>query len=199
MLIVPANGPHRTVAELVQAAKAAPGKLNYASGGVGSAAHLSGAAFATAHGIDMAHIPYRGSVDIVPSILSSDTHCAFPVSATALPFVTQGKVRALAVTSAQRIPQLPDVPSLKELTGRDELVLDAWSGLWAPLKTPPAVVDRLNQAILKALADPELRRAYATVGAPVMPTATPQEFTRFVLAETAKYARIVVRSQISMQ
>ena len=199
VLIVAANSPYRSVRELADAARAAPDKLNYASGGIGSAAHLSGAAFVSAAGVEVAHIPYRGSVDIVPSIMTGDTQFGFPVLSTALPFVEQGKVRALAVTSSRRSARLPDVPTLKEALGRDELVLDAWSGLWAPAATPKPIVDKINAAVLKALADPQLRKAYDDLGAPVNPTATPQEFTQFVLAETAKYARLVARSGISTQ
>lgn len=199
VLIVAAASPYRSIRDLVDAARRTPGALNFASGGIGSAAHLAGAAFATAAGIDVAHIPYRGSVEIVPSLLNGDTHFAFPVASTALPFVEQGKARALAVTSGRRMARLPNVPTLKEALGRDELVLDAWSGLWAPAQTPKPVVDRLNAAILKALSDPELRNAYEAAGSPVSTTATPQEFSRFVLAETAKYARLVVSSRISVQ
>ena len=196
VLIVETGSPLRTVQELVEAARRAPGKLNYASGGIGSAAHLAGAALATALKLDVVHIPYRGSVEIFPSLVARDTQFGFPVSSTALPFVEQGKVRALAVTSARRMAQLPQVPTLKEVFGSDDLVLDAWSGLWAPAKTPRAVIDKLNAATLKALADPDLRQLYDKAGSPASPTRTPEEFSRFVLAETAKYAKLVVAARI---
>ncbi len=196
VLVVDAGSAYKTVQELVEAMRKQPGKLNYASGGIGSAAHLSGAAMLTAMKLDAVHVPYKGSVDIVPSLLSGDTQFGFPIAATALPMVTQGKVRALATTGEKRLPQLPAVPTLKEALGHDELVLDAWSGIWAPAKTPRPVVDKLNAAILKALADPDLRDAFEKGGALVAPTRTPEEFTRFVLAETAKYAKLVATARI---
>lgn len=197
VLVVRADAPYADAAALVRAAQQAPGKMNYASGGIGSAAHLAGAALTTALKLDTVHIPYKGSVDIVPSLINGDTQFAFPIASTALPFVTQGRVRALAVTSANRLPQLPKVPTLREAFQRDELVLDAWSGIWAPARTPEPVVRRVNDAVRQVLADRTLVEAFDKAGSPVAPTRTPAEFSQFVLAETAKYARLVVAARLS--
>lgn len=139
ILVVAADAPYRAVDELVAAARREPGRLNFASGGVGSAAHLCAAAMALQAQIDVVHVPYKGSVEIVPSILGGATHFAFPIASTAIAQLRTGKVRALAVTSAQRMPALPEVPALVELFKSPDLVLDAWFGLWAPTRTPQAL------------------------------------------------------------
>ena len=110
----PVDSPYRTVQELAAAMKAKPGVFNYGSGGIGTAAHLSGGAFCKVLQMDAVHVPYRGSVEIVPGLLGGQIQFAFPIAGTALVGIAQGKVRALAVTSAGRMSQLPDVPSLKE-------------------------------------------------------------------------------------
>ncbi len=196
ILVVAASSPYKSVRDLVDAARREPGKLNYASGGIGSAAHLAAAAIATAMQLDMVHVPYRGSADILQSLVAGDTQFGVPIAATALPLVTQGKLRALATTGAQRMRQLPDLPTLNEALGRDNLVFDAWSGVWAPVGTPVVVVNQVNAAVLKALAEPDLREAFEKGGAEVAPTRTPEEFTRFVLAETARYAKLVATARI---
>lgn len=197
LLVVSASAPYRSVGDLVAAARREPGRLNYASGGVGSAAHLCGAALAVAAGMEVVHVPYRGSVEILPSLANGDTHFAFPVAATALPLAADGKLRVLATTGAARLPMLPAVPTLREAMGRDELVLDAWSGLWAPAGLPDAIAARLHAETLKALADPQVAQAFAAGGSAIAPTRSPDEFTRFVLAETAKYAKLIVAARIA--
>lgn len=197
VLVVPANSPYKTVKELTQAVKSQPGKLNYASGGVGSAAHLAGASLLTYVKGDALHVPYKGSVEIVPSLLSGDTQFGFPVLSTALPFITQGKIRALAVTSAVRLPQLPDVPTLRETYDTDALVQESWSGIWAPAGTPKSIVEKLYKAITAALNNPELRKNYEATGTAVAISKSPDEFTSFIKNETEKYVRIVKASGIS--
>ncbi|MBB1631566.1 tripartite tricarboxylate transporter substrate binding protein [Cupriavidus sp. UME77] len=199
VLVVGANSPYRTVGELVAAARRSPGSLNYASGGVGSAAHICGAAFASATGINVVHIPYKGSVEIVPSLIKGDTQFGFPVAATAVPQIGNGKVRALAVTSAQRIPGLPGVPTLNEALGRSDLTLDSWSGIWAPANLPKPLVARLHAAMLKALADPGLRRFYAETGALIDPSPTPESFSRLVADETARMRQVIEKNHITIE
>ncbi|MGE3863419.1 MAG: Bug family tripartite tricarboxylate transporter substrate binding protein, partial [Burkholderiaceae bacterium] len=185
VLVVSAQSPWRTVQQLVDAARAAPGKLNYSSGGIGSAAHLSAAAFATAAGLDVVHVPYRGSVEIIPSIVNEAAQFAFPVSSTAVPQLQSGRVRALAITSAQRFPSLPEVPTLREVFGRDDLVLDAWMGIWAPAGLPEPVRSKLFEALNRVQEDAALRAVYEKAGALVRSSASPAEFTRFIESETA--------------
>jgi tripartite-type tricarboxylate transporter receptor subunit TctC len=197
VLVVSATSPIMTVDDLVAAAKKDPGKLNYASGGVGSAAHLCAAAFALHTKIDVVHVPYKGSVEIVPSIISGSTQFAVPIASTAIPQVQGGKVRALAVTSAQRMRALPNVPTLVEVFKTQDLALDAWFGLWAPAGTPAAIVDGLFKAVAKTYEDPALRADSEAVGAVIALSASPAEFTRFMESETIKLDKIVKAANLT--
>lgn len=199
LLVVDAEGPLRSAADLVAAAKKAPGKFNYASGGIGSAAHLAGAAFANFTGIDVVHVPYRGSVEIVPAILSKTVEFAFPTSSTGVPQVMAGKVRALATTAPKRLSQLPDVPTLKELYGSDDLVLESWSGLWGPANMPAPVVARLNEVALAVARMPEIIATYDRIGSPISTSETPAAFTAFIRSETEKYTKLVTSAKIGAQ
>ena len=157
ILVVSADAPYKSVDDLVNAARKNPGKFNYASGGIGSAAHLSAAAMVLQTGIDVVHVPYKGSVEIVPSIIAGDTQFAFPIGSTAIPLIRSGKVRALAVTSGKRMAALPDVPTLVEVLNAPELAMDAWFGFWVPAGTPAGIVNTLFSALTKAYEDPGLR------------------------------------------
>uniref|UniRef100_UPI0035322A37 tripartite tricarboxylate transporter substrate binding protein n=1 Tax=Cupriavidus sp. WGlv3 TaxID=2919924 RepID=UPI0035322A37 len=199
VLVVSAGSPYRNVADLAAAARRAPGTLNYASGGIGSAAHVSGAAFASATGIDVVHVPYKGSVEIVPSLIKGDTQFGFPVAATAMPQLASGKVRMLAVTSASRAPVLPQVPTLNEALGRKDLDLDAWSGIWAPPRLSAAITARLHAAVMQALQDPALRRTYADMGAVLAPTPTPEAFSRLVADETVRLRQVIDKNRITKE
>ncbi|WP_238262161.1 tripartite tricarboxylate transporter substrate binding protein [Cupriavidus pauculus] len=199
IMLVKSSAPYRTVADVVKAAANHPGALNYASGGIGSAAHLAGAAFANAAGVQLVHVPYKGSVEIVPSLIRGDTAVGFPVVSTAIPQLQNRSVRALAVTSAGRLASLPDVPTLGEALGRKDLALDSWSGIWAPKGVPPEVVARLNVAFQKALNDPGVRDFYQKAGTVIDPTSSPQAFDRFIADETTKYRQIVEQSHIALQ
>jgi tripartite-type tricarboxylate transporter receptor subunit TctC len=198
VLVVNVDSPYKSLEDLVAAARKNPGKLNYASGGVGSAAHLAAAALVLHTNIDVVHVPYKGSVEIVPSILAGDTQFAFPIGSTALPQVRSGKVRALAVTSAQRMPALPDVPSLAEVFKAPELALDAWFGLWGPAGMPPAIVDILFNALVKTYQDPALRADSEATAAIVAVSGSPAEFRQFMEAETQKFGKIVKAAKLSV-
>ena len=191
MLVVHADSPFKTVEDLVAEARKNPGKFNYASGGIGSAAHLAGAAMVLQAQIDVVHLPYKGSVEIVPSILSNATHFAFPIASTAIPQVQAGKVRALAVTSAQRMAAFPNVPTLVEVFKTPELALDAWFGLWAPAGTPPQLVDLVFKAVAKTYEDPALRADAEAAGAIVALSRSPEEFRSFIESETVKFDKLV--------
>ncbi|WP_417282711.1 Bug family tripartite tricarboxylate transporter substrate binding protein [Comamonas sp.] len=199
VLIVRSDSPYRTVGELVAAARRMPGTLNYASGGIGSAAHIAGAAFVSAANVEALHIPYKGSVDIVPALIKGDAQFAFPVAGTAMPQINNGKVRALVVTSAARNVMLPQVQTLNEALGRTDLVLDSWSGIWAPANLPRPLVMRLHAAILKALMDPGLRRFYAESGSLIDPSPTPEDFSRLIIEETAKTRQVIDKNHITLE
>lgn len=199
MLVVAAASPYRSVQDLVAAAKRQPGKLTYASGGVGSAAHLCAAALVQRAGIEVLHVPYKGSVAIIPSLLGGETQFAFPIASTAVPQIRGGKVRVLAVSSARRMPAFPDVPTLAEVFKTPELAMDAWFGLWLPAGTPPAVVDTLFKALAKVYEDSDLRAASEAAGAPVALSESPAEFMNFMRAETAKYTRLVASAKLGTE
>jgi len=197
VLVVGAASPYTTVQQLVEAARKQPGKLNYASGGVGSAAHLSGAAMVLHAKVDVVHVPYKGSVEIVPSIVSGATQFGFPIASTAIPQIRGGAVRALAVTSAERMHALPQVPTLAAAFGTQDLVLDSWFGLWAPAGTPAKIVEQLFNAVVRTLQDPALRADSEAAGAIVSASRSPAEFTQFIAAETVKLGKLVAAAHLT--
>jgi len=135
----------------------------------------------------------------VPSILQGATQFAFPIASTAIPQIQGGKVRALAVTGAHRIPSLPDVPTLVEVFKSPDMALEAWFGLWAPAGLPPKVLDILFKAVVKTYEDPTLRADCEAAGTPVALSSSPAEFTAFMQAETLKFEKIVKAAQLSVQ
>jgi tripartite-type tricarboxylate transporter receptor subunit TctC len=198
ILVVATDSPYKSVEDIVVAAKKNPGKLNYASGGVGSAAHLIAAAMVLHAQVDVVHVPYKGSVEIVPSILSGATQFAFPIASTAIPLIRSGRVRALAVSSAQRMAVLPDVPSLVEAFKTQDLALDSWFGLWAPAGTPADVVDVLFKAVVRTYEDPAVRADAEASGSIVALSRSPQEYHSFVEAETRKFEKLVKAAHLSV-
>jgi tripartite-type tricarboxylate transporter receptor subunit TctC len=191
VMVVRADHPAKSVQEVIELAKKNPGKMNYGSGGIGTAAHLAGASFLALAGLQAVHIPLKGSVEITASLLRGDTDFAFPVSSTAIPQVKSGKLRALATTSARPMKELPGVPTLVATFKNDLGVQEAWFGLWAPAKTPAAVVKAMHAAAAKALADPQLQQQLEVAGSPAAPSESPQAYAAFVKSEDAKWAKIV--------
>ncbi len=191
VMVVRADSPYKTVQDLIAAAKASPGKMNYGSGGIGTAAHLAGATLVSLAGLQATHIPLKGSVEITASLLRGDTDFAFPVAATGVPQVKGGTLRALAVTSSTRLKELADVPTLQEVLRNDLAVQESWFGMWAPARTPPDVVARLHAAVSKALRDPALRAAFEAGGSTAAISDSPQAFASFVRNEYSKWADIV--------
>lgn len=196
LLVVSANSRHRTLAELLAAARAEPGKLNYGSGGVGSAAHLAAAALVQQAGVQCAHIPYRGSTELGAALESGDIQFAIPTASTVVPQLQSGRLRALASTAGQRDAAWPDLPTLRELTGAADLELVAWSGLWLPAGTPPAITARLFALHRAVYAEPEVVKLHAQLGVTIALSASEAEFGAFVAAETAKLARIVRQANV---
>jgi tripartite-type tricarboxylate transporter receptor subunit TctC len=174
--------------DFVAYCKANPAKLNYGSGGNGSAGHLAGEMFKRRAGVFAVHIPYGGGAPAQLALLSGQIDFTFDNLATAAPNIRAGKVKALAVTTAQRSPLLPDVPPLADMFKGFEI--DTWWGLVAPAGTPKATIERLNAAFVGALNAPEVRTKFAQLMAEPVPT-TPQQFGDFMHRELAKYESVV--------
>lgn len=191
VLVVPADAPYRTAKELAAAVKAKPSAFNYGSGGVGTAAHLAGGTFCRVLELDAVHVPFRGSVDIVPGLMGGQVQFAFPISSTAMPAIAQGKVRPLAVTGAQRIRPLPEVPTLRELFGSELMVQESWSGFWMPAGSPREAIDRLSAATRASHETAAVREFYESSGTDIVLSASPAAFAEFMRAEVDKWARIV--------
>lgn len=196
VLIVPADSPIKSAKELEAAVRARPGKMNYGSGGIGTAAHIAGSTFANVLKLDAVHVPYRGSVELMPALLANQIQFAFPIAGTGVPQVKGGKARALAVTGARRLTSLPDVPTMKELYGDELFVQESWGGLWAPALTPAPIVARLHAAVKQAFTDAELRAAIVASGAEVELSASPEAFAAFMKAETAKWAKLIQMANV---
>jgi len=177
-----------SVAELIALAKRAPGKIDYASSGNGSAQHLVGALFASMAGIDLNHVPYRGSGPATADMISGVVKVGFPGTPIAIPHVKAGRLRALAVTTPRRSPQMPDVPTIAEagVPGFDAV---PWTGLLAPAGTPPAIIAKLNALIGKILHQPEVQQQLAATGVEAAPT-TPEEFGAYLRVEFEKWRKV---------
>ncbi|MCZ2496748.1 tripartite tricarboxylate transporter substrate binding protein [Xylophilus sp. Kf1] len=185
----------RSVADLIAYGRKNPGKLNYGSGGNGSAGHLAGEMFKQKSGVFAVHIPYAGGSPAQLALLSGQVDFNFDNLSTAAPNIRAGKLKAIAVTTAQRSPQLPDVPPVSDtLKG---FAIDTWWGLVAPAHTPRDVVQRLNHAFVDALNAADTRSRFATLLAEPV-SSTPEEFDAFMRAELAKYQQVVRSSGASV-
>ena len=189
VLVVAATSPWRTLADLLAAARAQPGRLTYSSGGNGSAAHITFEYLKLRAKVFMLHIPYRGTAPSVTDVLAGQVDCTFTGAPAVIPHVRSGRLRALAVSSPLRLPQLPDVPTVAE-SGLAGFEADQWYGLVAPAGTPAAVVARLNAEVNKALALPDVAQQLAVEGAVPAPT-TPQAFGDLIRREIPRWAEVV--------
>ena len=181
-----------SVKDLVAYARSHPGKLNYASGGNGSAGHLAGELFKAQAKISMVHIPYKGAAPAQLGLLGAQTDLMFDNLASAAPQIRAGKLKAFAVTTSQRSGFFPELPTVAE-SGLPGFDISTWFGVFAPAGTPPAIVDRLNAEFGKALASPAMRELLAKLGAEPSPL-SPADFAAFVRAEQAKYEKVVKAS-----
>ena len=197
LLVVNPKLPVNSVPELIAYAKQKPGQLNYASSGNGSPVHLSGAIFADAAKIDVVHIPYRGGAIANTSVMSGDTQYTFASMPAAMPQVQAGKLRALAVTTKERSPLLPNTPSVEEAGGLPGYDINTWDALLAPKGTAPAVISKLNAAVIQALQSPALAKRFESEGA-VPDTSTPEALAAFIKAELVKWAAVVARTPIKV-
>jgi tripartite-type tricarboxylate transporter receptor subunit TctC len=192
VLVVNPSVPVNSVQELIAYAKANPGKLNFASSGSGTSIHLSGELFKVMAGVQMTHVPYKGSAPALQDLLGGQVQLMFDNLPPSLPQIKAGKLRALAVTSATRAPALPDTPTVAE-SGLPGFEASSWFGVLAPAGTSPAIVAKLNAEIAKWLASPEAKEKLAAVGANIG-GGTPEDFARHIQSETAKWAKVVKES-----
>ena len=190
ILIVPPNSPFKTMADLITHARANPGTLSYASGGNGSMAHFCGESLKSAAGIDILHVPYRGAPDVLASLYGGQTQLSCPVFPSALEQIRSGRLRALAVTSPRRMPQLPDVPTMHEVLGSRGFDIEADNGIVAPTGTPRAIVTKLHQAFAKVLSDPAVSGPIIAAGYEVLST-RPEEVSARIAKDIATYREVV--------
>src|SRR5580704_3609592 len=182
------NVPAKTVAEFIAYAKANPGKVNMASSGVGTSVHLSGELFQMMTGVKLTHVPYRGAAPALTDMLGGQVQVMFDNLPSSIGHIRDGRLRALAVTTAARDKSLPDVPSIGETVKGYEA--SAWFGMAVPKGTPRPIIDKLNKAINEALADPVMQTKLADLGGTNIP-GTPEDFGKIIAEETDKWAKVV--------
>lgn len=196
LLVANPKQPFKTVQELIDYAKANPGVVNFASSGNGSSIHLSGELFKQMAGVDMQHIPYRGSAPAVADLLGNQVAIMFDNMPSAISHVRSGKLVPIAVTTAERSPELPDVPTIAE-AGIPGYEATSWFGLYVTAGTPEPVVAKLHASLVKALKDPKLVQKFADQGSTAY-SETPEEFAAFMASETQKWAEVVKSSGASL-
>lgn len=196
VLVASPGFPAKNVAELVSYAKANPGKVGYATSGVGNPQHLNGELLASVAGIRLNHVPYKGAANQLVDVASGVVDMAFVSYAGAAPFIKGGRVKVLAVTSARRASFAPDIPAIAETPATASYSLENWFGLFAPASTPAAIQAKLNAAAADALKDPELIKRLREQGGEPAPM-TQQQFRDFIAQETQKYAQIVESAHIT--
>jgi tripartite-type tricarboxylate transporter receptor subunit TctC len=194
---VPANHPANSLKAFVEWAKQNDGKVNFASGGNGSITHLNGELLNELAGIRMTHVPYKGSAPAVTDLISGQTHLLIDVGSVLKPQITGGRLKALAVTSPSRDPDLPDVPTAGE-AGFAALETSGWQGLIGPAGLPREVVQKLHAALRAALAKPEVRERFGVAGTPVMER-DPQAFAAFIKAENERWVPLIKASGAKIQ
>lgn len=189
VLAVHPSLPVKSVGELVSYLKANPGKVNYATAGNGTTSHLAGALFKNTTGADFVVVPYRGGGPAMTDFIAGTVQMMIEVMPSALPQVQGGKLRGLGVTTEKRWPLATEIPTMSE-GGMKDFIITAWDGLFAPANTPKPVIDTLNAAVRKALADPATQEALLKRGAQVVP-GSPEDFGKFVNAEVARWGKLV--------
>jgi len=187
---VPAN----TVPEFIAYAKANPGKINMASAGQGGPQHLAGELFKVLAGVDLVHVPYRGSTPALTDLLGGQVQVMFDVTPSSLPHIKAGKLRALAITTATPSDVLPDLKPMAEFVPGYEA--SAWIGFGVPANTPPEVIDILNKQINAAIVDPKIKGRLTDLGGMVLPPGTPAEFGKMIAADIEKWTKVVKASGI---
>jgi len=196
VVVVNPELPVRTVPELIAHAKANPGKLNFASAGVGTGIHMAGEQFKMMAGVNMVHVPYRGAGNAMTDLIGGQVQLMFDTMAASIPHIRGGKVRALAVTTAARSALLPDLPTVADFVPGYEA--SGPFGLGAPKDTPPAIIEKLNREINAVLADPKVKARLADLGSEPL-TGSPAEIGRMLAGETEKWAKVIRAANIKVE
>lgn len=196
VLVVGANSPYKSVKDITDAAKVKPGSISFASAGNGTSQHLSGELYKLSAGLDLVHVPYKGSAPAIQDVIGGQVPMMFDTSVVAGPFIESGKVRALAVTSAKRTSQLPNVPTMAEsgVAGYD---LQSWQAIFAPAGVPAPILSRLQTEVAKILKSPEIVERLGKLGMEAS-TMTPEQFAAFQAAEIAKWAKVIKAGNIKI-
>lgn len=197
ILVIHPSVPARNVKELIALAKGRPGKLNYASAGVGNATHMAGAFLFSAADVDVVHVPYKGGGPAMNDVLSGQIEMMFVASAQGMPFIKAGRVRALGISGPKRLPLLPDVPTFEE-SGYRDVVFTGWHGWWAPAGTPRERINRIQSEVARIMHSSEMKPRLDDLG--LVPVASaPDEFAKFVEREIALHARIAKAAKMEPQ
>ena len=195
VMLAPADAPYNTVNEFIQMARAKPGEFSYGTVGAGTPGHLSAVALGLGAKLNMVHVPYKGSAPAVVDVASGQVDMMFDGIPSLLPHIKSGKLRPIAAVSVKRNSQLPELPTFTEL-GYPSMVASVWYGLMAPAGTPQAIIDKVNAAMNKTLAVPELQKKLEDGGAIVMP-GTPKDFETFYLKDYARWGDVIKNAGIS--
>ena len=188
IMVVNPSVPAKTVPEFIAYAKANPGKINMASSGIGTTPHMAGELFRIVAGVDIVHVPYRGSAPALTDLFAGQVQLIFLAPSASLESIKEGKLRPLAVTTATRSELLPDIPTLGDFLPGYEAT--SWWGVFAPAGTPGEIIDRLNKEINAALADPKMRARLADLGGGVL-ASSPTAFGKFIADETEKWGKVI--------
>lgn len=197
VLVVNNQVPAESVQALIALIKRRPGEFNFASSGAGSTQHIAAELFKDATGVQITHIPYRGSGPAMVDLMGGQVQLAFETASSVIPHIKSGKVRALAVLSARRNPQLPDVPTMAE-AGVPGVEMSAWYGIYMPANTPAAIQTRIHDDVNQILALPETQARLLAIGADITPMSQAQ-FAQFHKAENQRYASIIKKNNISVE
>ena len=196
VLVVNNDLPIKNLAELIAFAKANPGKLSYASSGAGGSPHLAGEMLKQRAGIDALHVPYKGAAPALNDVMGGTVSMGFKTASGITSSILAGRVRAIAVAGATRMPQLPDVPTLAEL-GFKDFEVSSWSGLFAPKGTPPAIIVTVADAVIEIMKTPEVRKQLEGIGA-IPVGSTPEEFKKYVRSEIEKWGVVAKAANIEL-
>jgi tripartite-type tricarboxylate transporter receptor subunit TctC len=196
VMVVHPSFPAKTVPEFIAYAKANPGKINLANPGTGTGPHMSGQLFKMMTGVALIDVPYRGGAPALTDLIGGQVQVMFDPTTSMIPPIRAGRLRALAVTTATRLPALPDIPTVGEFVPGYEV--SGWLGVGAPRNTPAAIIDKLNKEINAGLADPKLRAQLADLAATVLP-GSPLDFGKLIAAETEKWGKVIRAANIKSE